>query len=220
MNTPESREGNLIRYAVYVVGYLMALGVVKLVSAKPLLHVWDLILFALISAMVLLFYIYRFNREERFFQPLFYVPWLGDFGLVVGLTLGVTATRILVMYLQAYNHISWYNFQATFLAHPTKNMFWFLILAQGIILPILQEFLATGFLFNYLFRKNTVPMAIAGIVTSGLIFTVLNFQTSLPLLLIDFLYGMLFAWSYLYTQSLWLPLYLAVVNGILIMIMV
>ena len=67
MNTPESREGNLIRYAVYLAGYLMARGVVKIVTMNSPLRVWDLILFVLITAMVLLFYIYRFNREQRFF---------------------------------------------------------------------------------------------------------------------------------------------------------
>lgn len=220
MNTPESREGNLIRYIVYLVGYLMAIGVVNLITKKSPLHIWDLILFVLITAMVLLFYIYRFNREQRFFQRLFYVPWLSDFGLVVGLTLGVTATRILVMYLQVFRHLHWYNFQLTYIAHPSSRLFWFLILAQGIVLPILQEFLASGFLFNYLFRKNTVGVAVAGIFTSGLIFTLLNFQTSIPLMIVNLLYGMLFAWSYLYTQSLWMPLYLAVVNGILMVIMI
>ncbi len=219
MNTPESREGNLIRYIIYILCYVLAAGVVELVTKNSPLHVWDLILFASVAAMVLLFYIYRFNREQRYFQRLFYVPWLGDFGLTVGLTLGITATRIIVLYLQAYNHISWYNFQISYLAHPSNRMFWFVLLSQGLVLPILQEFLATGFLFNYHFRKNTVQTALTGIFVSGLIFTFLNFQTSLPLMLIDCLYGMIFAWSYLYTQSLWMPLYLAVVNGILMVIM-
>ncbi|GAA3632862.1 CPBP family intramembrane metalloprotease [Lactobacillus hamsteri] len=220
MNTPESREGNLFRYAVYVIGYLMAIGVVKLVTNKAPLHIWDLILFLLIAVMVLLFYIYRFNREQRFFERLFSLPWLGDFGLTVGLTLAITATKIMVMYLQSYNRISWYGFQITYLKHESTHMFWFLILAYGIVLPILQEFLATGFLFNYMFRKNTVATAIAGIITSGILFSILNFQASLPLLVINACYGMLFAWSYLYTQTLWMPVYLAVVAGVITVIMI
>ena len=67
MNTPESREGNIIRYAVYLIGYVLVFAVIKLVTRKSPLHIWDLILFGLIAAMVLLFYIYRFNREQRFF---------------------------------------------------------------------------------------------------------------------------------------------------------
>lgn len=219
MNTPESREGNLIRYAVYFLGYLLTLGVVELVTKKPLLHLWDLILFILIATMVLVFYIYRFNREQRFFARQFYIPWLGDFGLVVGLTLGITASRIIIMYLQTYQHLKWYSFQQNYLRYPSPKLFCFLLLAQGIVLPILQEFLASGFLFNYAFRQETKTAAVWGIFTSGLIFSLLNWQASLPLLLINLLAGMLFAWSYLYTQTLAMPLYLAVINGLLLVIM-
>ena len=104
MNTPESREGNLFRYAVYVIGYLLVVGVVKLVTCKTL-NIWYLILFALVAAMILLFYIYRFNREQRFFERLFSLPWLGDYGLTVGLTLGILASKILVAYLQINKRI-------------------------------------------------------------------------------------------------------------------
>lgn len=220
MNTPESREGNLIRYTVYVVGYLMAIGVVKLVTGKSPLRIWDLILFALIAAMVLLFYIYRFNREQRFFERQFSLPWLGDFGLTVGLTILITVLRILVMYLQAYHHIPMYGFQTIYLKHESNSMFWFLILADGILLPILREFLATGFLFNYLFRQNTVAAGVAGIIVSGLIYSVFNFQFSLPLFLIEFVFGAIFAWTYLYSQALWLPMYLAVLSSLLTVIMI
>lgn len=220
MNTPESREGNLIRYSVYLAGYLLAIGVVKLVTRNNVLRIWDLILFALTAAMVLLFYIYRFNREQRFFERQMTLSWLSDLGLTIGLTILITAFRILVMYFQAYNRLSWYGFQKAYLKHESTPMFWFLILAVGIILPILQEFLASGFLFNYLFRGDALYSAILGIITSGLIFSALNFQISLPLFLIDFAFGAIFAWSYLYTQTLWMPIYLAIVNGLLMVIMV
>lgn len=99
-------------------------------------------------------------------------------------------------------------------------MFWFLIVAEGIVMPILQEFLATGFVFNYAFRGNSKATALFGMLVSGLIFSVLNFQFSLPLFLIETCFGAFFAWSYLYTQSIWMPIYLAVVSGILRIIMI
>ncbi|QFY05277.1 CPBP family intramembrane metalloprotease [Lactobacillus amylolyticus] len=219
MNTPESREGNLIRYIVYTVGYLMVGGVVKLVTNNSPIRIWDLILFGLITVMVGLFYIYRFNREQRFFKRQHSLPFLGDIGLTIGLTLLVTALRIMVMYLQAYNKISWYGFQIIYLKHESIPMFWFLIVANGLVLPILQEYLATGFLFNYLFRQNTKLAAIAGIITSGIIFSILNFQLSWPLLAIDVMFGAIFAWSYLYTQALWMPMYLSILSGLLIVVM-
>ncbi|WEV44024.1 type II CAAX endopeptidase family protein [Lactobacillus sp. ESL0684] len=220
MNTPRSREGNLFRYIVYFIGYLMVAGVVKLVTLNSPLHVWDLILFGVISLMILLFYIYRFNREQRYFDHNFAsVSWLGNFGLIVGLTLVVTALRISVAYLQATGKLQLYNFQTAYLKHESVTTYWFLLVAIGIILPILQEFLTSGFLFNYAFRRNTMVVAICGIIFSGVLFSILNWQFSFSLLVVNAIFGCLFAWSYLYTQTIWMPIYLAVVNGVILLIM-
>ncbi|MGZ7886962.1 CPBP family intramembrane glutamic endopeptidase [Lactobacillus crispatus] len=220
MNTPQSREGNVIRYAVYLAGYVAVFAVVKLVTRKSPVHIWDLILFGLVAAMILLFYVYRFNREQRFFARDFKIPWLGSLSTVVLLTLVITVTQISISYLQSYGRISHYDFQLIYAKSESVNMFWFLIVVQGIVLPILQEFLATGFLFNYAFRRNTKQVAIMGIIVSGLIYSLLNFQNSVVLFIIDAIYGMVFAWSYMYTQTLLMPIYLAVVSGVLTVIMI
>lgn len=220
MNTPRSREGNVIRYAVYLVGYVAVFAVVKLVTRKSPVHIWDLILFGLVAAMILLFYVYRFNREQRFFARDFKLPWLGSLSTVVLLTLVITVTQISISYLQSYGRISHYDFQLIYAKSESVNMFWFLIVVQGIVLPILQEFLATGFLFNYAFRRNTKQVAIMGIIVSGQIYSLLNFQNSVVLFIIDAIYGMVFAWSYMYTQTLLMPIYLAVVSGVLTVIMI
>ena len=198
----------------------MVFAVVKLVTRKSPLHVWDLILFGVVAAMILLFYVYRYNRENRFFARDFKLPWLGNFSAVVLLTLVITATRISISYLQAYGKIPFYDFQTIYLKNQSIGMFWFLIVVQGIILPILQEFLATGFLFNYAFRRDSVQVAVIGIIVSGLIFSVLNYQSSLINLFIEALYGMLFAWSYLYSQTIFMPIYLAMLSSVLTVIMV
>lgn len=220
MNTPQSREGNVIRYAIYLAGYVAVFAVVKLVTRKSPVHIWDLILFGLVAAMILLFYVYRFNREQRFFARDFKLPWLGSLSTVVLLTLVITVTQISISYLQSYGRISHYDFQLIYAKSESVNMFWFLIVVQGIVLPILQEFLATGFLFNYAFRRNTKQVAIIGIIVSGLIYSLLNFQNSVVLFIIDAIYGMVFAWSYMYTQTLLMPIYLAVVSGVLTVIMI
>lgn len=220
MNTPQSREGNVIRNAVYLAGYVAVFAVVKLVTRKSPVHIWDLILFGLVAAMILLFYVYRFNREQRFFARDFKLPWLGSLSTVVLLTLVITVTQISISYLQSYGRISHYDFQLIYAKSESVNMFWFLIVVQGIVLPILQEFLATGFLFNYAFRRNTKQVAIMGIIVSGLIYSLLSFQNSVVLFIIDAIYGMVFAWSYMYTQTLLMPIYLAVVSGVLTVIMI
>lgn len=220
LNTLRSREGNVIRYAVYLAGYVAVFAVVKLVTRKSPVHIWDLILFGLVAAMILLFYVYRFNREQRFFARDYKLPWLGSLSTVVLLTLVITVTQISISYLQSYGRISHYDFQLIYAKSESVNMFWFLIVVQGIVLPILQEFLATGFLFNYAFRRNTKQVAIMGIIVSGLIYSLLNFQNSVVLFIIDAIYGMVFAWSYMYTQTLLMPIYLAVVSGVLTVIMI
>jgi hypothetical protein len=210
----------VIRYAVYLAGYVAVFAVVKLVTRKSPVHIWDLILFGLVAAMILLFYVYRFNREQRFFARDYKLPWLGSLSTVVLLTLVITVTQISISYLQSYGRISHYDFQLIYAKSESVNMFWFLIVVQGIVLPILQEFLATGFLFNYAFRRNTKQVAIMGIIVSGLIYSLLNFQNSVVLFIIDAIYGMVFAWSYMYTQTLLMPIYLAVVSGVLTVIMI
>lgn len=219
MNTPASREGNLIRYIIYFLSYLMVAGVIKLVTTNSPIHIWDLILFATISLMVLLFFIYRFNREQRFFDRSFAGNWLSNFGLIITSTLIVTALRISISWLQSYGKLKLFNFQIAYIHHESAIAYWFLMAAVGIILPMLQEFLITGFLFNYAFRSNTVAVAIVGVLTSGILFSLLNWQNSLPLLLINVFFGGLFAWSYLYTQTLWMPIYLAILNGVILVIM-
>src|SRR5699024_10267499 len=167
----------------------------------------------LVAAMILLFYVYRFNREQRFFARDFKLPWLGSFCTVMLLTLAITATRILISYLQAYEKIPHYDFQLIYLKNESVDMFRFLILVKAIILPFWQECVATGFLFNYAFRRSTTQVAVTGIIVSGIIFSLLNFQSSLLLVVIEIIYGGLFAWSYLYTQTLWMPIYLAIISG-------
>lgn len=219
MNTPASREGNLIRYIFYIIGYLMVAGVIKLVAMNSRLHLWDLILFGLVSLMILLFFTYRFNREQRYFDRKFSGKWLNNYGLIIILTIIVTALRIFVSWLQSYTRLRLYSFQTIYLRHESILNYWFMLVALGIVLPILQEFLTTGFLFNYAFRRNTLMTAIEGILMSGILYSVLNWQFSPLLLLINTFFGALFAWSYLHTQTLWMPVYLAVLNEIILIIM-
>jgi membrane protease YdiL (CAAX protease family) len=99
-------------------------------------------------------------------------------------------------------------------------MYWFLIFAQGLVLPFLQVFLAEGFLFNYLFRDNVGSVAIFGIVFSCMIFSLVNFQLNVPVFLFDMVFGLIFAWAYLYSQNIVMPLYLAILNGLLMVMLV
>ena len=90
-----------------------------------------------------------------------------------------------------------------------------MMLANGLVLPILGEYLCTGFLFNYWFRTEKKGVAYVGIICSGIFYAILTFQFAPAIFAFNFAFGMLFAWSYLRTQTIWLPLYLAALNGVL-----
>lgn len=87
-------------------------------------------------------------------------------------------------------------------------------------ITIFTSFLAEGFMFNYLFRDNVGSVAIFGIVFSGLAFSFLNFQLNAPIFLLDMIFGVVFAWAYLYSQNIVMPLYLAILNGLLMVILI
>lgn len=218
MNTPESREGNIIRYIVYLICFFAILAVKSIVGFKPL--VWNVVLFVLVALMVLLFLIYRFNREQRFFKPKLVLPWLNNYGLTITLTIVIIFSRICISYLQSFHYLSSYSFQTMFNKHESVALFWFLMLSEGVVFPLVKQFLSTGFLFNYAFRSDSPVVGAIGIVISGIIFALLSLQYAPLLFIINLLYGALFAWSYLYTQTIWLPLYLALLNGVLMIIII
>lgn len=219
MNTPDSQQGNLTRYAVFLAFYLIVIGMKALCTLGNKLHTVGVIFFVLISLAVLLFYIRRFNREKRYFEKSFSLPMLGDFSFTLGLTILIIGSRILLAYLQAQGKIPVLSLQNFYLRAESTPIFWFLIFAVGIILPVLQQFLCNGFFFNYYFRTSNFTLGVIGIICSGIFYSVLNLQFSLVLLVINALYGMAFAWSYLYSQSLWIPIYLSILNGIFTVIL-
>ncbi|MBD5431964.1 MAG: CPBP family intramembrane metalloprotease [Lactobacillus sp.] len=220
MNTPASREGNFIRYAVYMVMYLIVLGCRYLGTFNYKFHIFGAILFVIVAAPVLLFYIRQFNHEQKYFIKDFKLSLLGDYVFTLGLTFLVIAARILFSYLQAKGSMPKLSIQVGYVNHESNSLYWFYIFALGIVLPALQQFLTNGFFFNYFFRDSSVFTAVLGIAASGLFFSILNLQFSLAILVVNFLFGMLFAWSYLYTQSLWMPVYLSILNGILTIILI
>lgn len=220
-NAPTSLQGNLIRYGVYVALYLIVFGIKSLSVMGDTVHLVGIIFFVIISLLVLYFYIRRYNREKsRYFQPGFSLSFLGDYGFILGMTILVIAGRIFIAYLQAKGQIPLTRYQTVYARKDSTPLFWFLIFSHGFILPALQQFLTVGFFFNYAFRKNSLVVGIVGIVCSGIFFSILNFQCSLSLFIIDAIIGMALAWSYMYSQSLWIPMYLAILNGVFAIILI
>ncbi|MBP2057350.1 membrane protease YdiL (CAAX protease family) [Lactobacillus colini] len=219
LNTPQSKQGNLVRYGVYLFLYLIVIACKTWGLWGKKLHIAGEVFFILISLGVLYFYIRQYNHEQRYFEQRFSLPLLADYGFTIGMSILVIVSRFIVSYLQAQGHLATAYFQLTYAESDSKPLFWFLIFCIGLLLPVLQIFLSTGFFFNYYFRSQDLVSAIAGIIFSGIFFGVLNFQFSISLLVINSLSGMLFAWAYMYTQTIAMPIYLAVLNGMFMVVL-
>lgn len=220
MNTPRSREGNLVRGTIYLIGYFIIFGARRLAISGGKVRLWGGILFFLLSLMMLIFYVYRFNRESRYFQKEEQLlPLTDHFGQLALTTVVIFVLRMLVNYLQLTKGLGLTAVQQSYHTGATSGTFWFMIFAEGIIISALQQFIANGFLFNYFFRTNTRAMAVAGIITSAIIYALLNFSATPLLFGVSLLIGGLISWAYLATQSMWVPVLLAVFNGILTVIL-
>ncbi|MBD5429883.1 CPBP family intramembrane glutamic endopeptidase [Lactobacillus sp.] len=220
LNTPQSKRGNLVRYGVYLFLYFIIIACKMWGLWNKKLHIAGAIFFILISIFVLYFYIRRYNREQRYFEKRFSMPLLGDYGFTIGMSIFVIVSRFVVSYLQAQNKLPTAYFQVVYSKSESSLLFWFLIFCLGVFLPTLQIFLSTGFFFNYYFRNQDLVSAVAGIVFSGLFFGILNFQFPMALVVVNSLYGMLFAWSYMYTQTITMPIYLAMLNGLFMVVLI
>lgn len=219
MNTPSSRQGNLTRYAVYLVLYLIVIGIKKLTVLNDHVNKIGYFFFLIFALFTLYFYIRQFNREQRFFERKTGMPLLADYGFIVGVSILVILGRVFISYLQAKGTVPLMSFQLLYQKDECNLLFWFLMFSIGILLPAMQVYLTTGFFFNYGFRAQNMTSGIVGIICSGLFFGVLNFQASFSLFVLNTFYGMLFAWSYLYSQRIMMPIYLAILNGIFMVIL-
>ena len=220
MNTPVSRQGNFTRYVVYMVLYLIVLGCRFLGTFNHNFHLFGAVLFVIVAAPVLLFYIRQFNHEQRYFIKGFKLSFLGDYLFTLGTTFLVIMARITFSYLQMKGKVPKLNIQVIYASHESNGLYWFYIFALGIVLPAMQQYLTNGFFFNYFFRESSATTAVLGITASGLFFSILNLQFSLAIFIINILFGMIFAWSYLYAQSLWMPVYLSILNGVLMIVLI
>lgn len=213
MNTPASREGNIVRYCIYLVLYWLLVGWESLAAGVWHGNAFGMVLYLLLALFVFYFLLRRFNREQVYFDRSHDLHMLDHFWLAFALTILLTLACLGIAYMKINSHLHLGWLQLSYDGHENALFFWLLLICKGCLLAGIQQYIATGFFFNYFFRdKNGGLLAL---VSSGLIFTLLNFSSSLSVLAFNFLLGMLFAWSYLYTHSIAYPLYLAMFNGIL-----
>lgn len=213
MNTPASREGNLVRYGIYLVMYLLLVGWEHLAVGIWHGNVWGMAFYLLLALFVFYFLLRRFNREQVYFDRSHDRRMLDDFWLVFALTILITLVRLATAYLQINGKLHQGWLQLNYNNHENAVFFWLLLITKGGLMAGCQQYIATGFFFNCFFRGQ--KSGVAGLIISALVFSLLNFVPSVSGFVFNALLGVLFAWSYLYTHSIAYPLYLAILNGVL-----
>ncbi|MCI1290395.1 MAG: CPBP family intramembrane metalloprotease [Lactobacillus sp.] len=215
MNTPASHQGNLVRITIFAVVYFIVFGVKYLAANVLQANIWGWLLLVIVAAVGIWFHIRQFNHEEQFFVKQQRWPLLTSFTVVAGAVVLITALRILIAYLTMKQRLPESYLHKFYLQHEAARLFWLLIAADGVIMPVMQTYLTIGFFFNYWFRDSNLVNAVLGIIASGLLFMLLHWQLSVPLLIMNACLGMLLAWTYLYTQNIAVPMFLAIINGLL-----
>lgn len=214
VNTPKSFQGNIVRYSVYLVIYLFLYAciyqVIHIARVNWLIDI-PILIFVLLG---LFFYTRRYNKEQRYFEKKTEITLASDYKLIVGATILLIAFRLLIAYFQFKKYVPFTRNQLFYLQHENNDLFWLLIIYQGLFLSVMQQFLGIGFFFNYFFRKQTFFHAMVGILMSALFFAFLNLQFSLLWFIINFAFGYFFALFYLYSQSFLWTIYFAILNSI------
>lgn len=220
MNLRKFQEIGLLKYFGYFVSYVIVVADAMQVVDRKQASLLGIICFLIIAWAGLMLVIYNYREEQRNFDNYLAWPLFSNLKLVILLTLLVTVCRIGFDYLQSFQYIYYLSLAKIYLLHESKRNYYFIVLAFGIVLPIMQVYLADGFFFNHFFRASTRQSAIIGMITSGLVFALLNMEFQPFNLLFNLFIGILLAWSFLRSQALWLPMYLALINSLLLMIAV
>ncbi|MFD1465925.1 type II CAAX prenyl endopeptidase Rce1 family protein [Lapidilactobacillus mulanensis] len=221
MKSPASLFGNLVRYVIFIALVLVTTWLKDMTFDQGKISGIFLVLCLAATALSLLFFIRQFNLEQRYFssgsnsRP---EVLSNAFGFLFLLVLIVGGLNLVVGWLQVSGSIP--QFANTANKFDINDMgFWLNILIVGIALPVLQQFVATGFFFNYLFRRSTIANTILGMLFSGAIFAALQFQTSFMPIFLQFSLGCLFSLSYLYTRRLEVPICLNIFSAILMIVL-
>lgn len=219
VNSPASKQGNLVRMSGYLLGYMLVFMFQRILSRqKTISPLWELLFFVL-AAVVTFFSIYRYNREERFFdKDEDKVSLVNDLKVTALFTVIILGLRVFIAWKQSSGSLPDYSLAAVYQAHASNQMFWFQIISQGLILSALQAYLSVGFFFNYAFRTGGKLAAIAGLLCSGLFFAILNWQFIPALFLANAIVGAFIAWSFLYTRNFLVAIYLSLLNGLIFVI--
>ncbi|UQS84206.1 CPBP family glutamic-type intramembrane protease [Bombilactobacillus thymidiniphilus] len=165
----------------------------------------------------------RYRHENSAFIDEKQSLWRGIgeyFSLILFTILVVGIFLTVISYLKAHGRFPYLVGDTDYLDRG-KVAFWFDLVASGLIISVEQQFVTTGFLFNYFWRKPKLSSTILGIISSGLIFGLLNMEIAhLINFFIYFIIGCLLATIYLATHNFKISIMLGVFIALLRVILI
>ncbi|RHW51979.1 hypothetical protein DS831_01215 [Bombilactobacillus bombi] len=181
------------------------------------------VIFVVLSGLILFFMWARYQHEQQCFNSPTNSLHQGItefFGLIAFAIIAIGLFMMLISYLKAMGRFPYLINRADYLDRGSIA-FWFDLLATSLVIAIEQQFVTTGFFFNYFLRRNSLGSALAGIFLSGLIYGLLNLEV---LHWINFFIYMAIGWMlatiYLSTQNFRICVMMAVFIAILKVILI
>ncbi|WP_261805833.1 CPBP family intramembrane glutamic endopeptidase [Lapidilactobacillus luobeiensis] len=221
MKSPASRLGNSVRFIIFLALTVITNWLGAMAFDQNKISGLFTILFFSIAALTLLFFIRQFNLEKHYFSDR--LNSLGDvfnnaFGFIIVMFLAVGVLTLLIAWLQVDGTLPAFTRDAT-VFEVVDIGFWLNILISGILIPIIDQYLINGFFFNYFFRTETPLNIVLGMLFSGVLFALLQFQPWFMPAFLQASFGWLFALSYLRTHNLALPILLNIFSAILFIVL-
>lgn len=221
MKSPASRLGNSVRFIIFFALAIVTTWLRNMTFDQNKISGLFGLLFFSIAALTLLFFIRQFNLEKRYFSDR--LNSLSDvfnnaFGFVIVMFLAVGGLTLLIAWLQVDGKLPVFSQEATSFEVVDVG-FWLNILMSGILMPIVNQYLVSGFFFNYFFRVESHLNIVLGMLFSGLLFALLQFQPWFMPAFLQASFGWLFALSYLRTNNLTVPIFLNIFSAILFIVL-
>ncbi|UQS81915.1 hypothetical protein MOO45_06915 [Bombilactobacillus folatiphilus] len=223
MNALKSPTLSRIWYAIWIIMVVISQQLLKMSYSVKQIN-WSYASLFLISAVLFLVaMVARYRYESQIFTPQnpTFLEGVGNFfGLVAFTVVAIGLFLLIISGLKAKGRFPSLQVKTDYLARGTV-VFWFELLASALLVAVEQQFVTTGFFFNYFWRRNNLTSALLGILVSGILYGILNMETFN--FINFFIYGAvgcLLAIVYLATQNFRISVVLGIFVAILRVILI
>lgn len=216
MQEKESMTTVFMRYLFWVLFALVTSGIKELAVNKDGLSIPFAIIFIIIGGFTSWMMLNRHYKEKLRNQHEsndFLVGITKNYGMLMIIVILISIIRIGVSFLQIKGMVP--TFQRDYSFSSDQKVIIFNLLATITITSYQQLMVGSVFLNNYFFKKNSVAVAIIGVLISGIIFAGLTMPTNPVQFLVMFVMGIMYAIVYRRTKNARLTMLIVVFSNIM-----